>query len=69
MREADISAEPWYRNPWVWLIIAIPGLTVIGCAFTIYLAIANPEIILSNAHSSPIAVAAMAAAAGISVSG
>ncbi|NOX69799.1 MAG: hypothetical protein GXP15_11475 [Gammaproteobacteria bacterium] len=40
--------EPWYRNPWVWLVIAIPSLTVVGCIFTIYLALANPEHLVSD---------------------
>lgn len=40
--------EPWYRNPWVWLLIAIPGLTVAGCMLTIYLALANPHILVSD---------------------
>lgn len=41
--------EPWYKNPWVWLIIAIPALTVIAGFFTLYLAIANPHIMVSDA--------------------
>ena len=40
--------ECWYRNPWVWLIIAIPGLTVAGCMVTIYLAITNPDFLVSD---------------------
>lgn len=47
MSKAGSSSQPlggpWYRNAWVWLIIAIPGMTVAGCLFTIYLAIANPD--------------------------
>jgi hypothetical protein len=39
----DSEEEPWYRNEWVWLIIAIPSLTVIGCMFTIYLALSHPD--------------------------
>jgi hypothetical protein len=39
-------SEDWRRNPWVWLIIAIPSLTVIGCALTVYLAITHPHIIV-----------------------
>ena len=35
--------EAWYKNQWVWLIIAIPSLTVIGCMFTIYLALSHPD--------------------------
>ncbi len=52
------NAEPWQQNPWVWLIIAIPTLTVVGCMLTIYLALSNPHVIVDNgapsnpAHSS-----------------
>jgi len=42
------STEDWRRNPWVWLLIAIPSLTVIGCAFTIYLAISHPHILVGD---------------------
>jgi hypothetical protein len=48
MTETIDTQEPWYRNPWVWLLIAIPSLTVIGCMFTIYLAITNPHIVVSD---------------------
>lgn len=40
--------EPWYRNPWVWLLIAIPSLTIAGCMLTIYLALTNPHILVSD---------------------
>lgn len=42
------STEEWFRNPWVWLVIAIPSLTVVGCALTIYLAISRPHIIVHD---------------------
>ncbi len=50
--------EPWYRNPWVWLVIAIPTLTVVGCVITIYLAISNPHILVSGntAEVAPVTV-------------
>lgn len=41
--------EPWYQNPWVWLVIAIPSLTVVGCMLTMYLALTNPHILVSDA--------------------
>ena len=41
--------EPWHRNPWVWLLIAIPSLTVAGCLLTIYLAITNPHVLVGDA--------------------
>lgn len=40
--------EPWFRNPWVWLVIAIPSLTVVGCMITIYLALANPDHLVKD---------------------
>lgn len=40
--------DTWYRNPWVWLLIAIPALTVLGCTVTIYLALAHPVSLLSD---------------------
>ena len=40
--------EDWRRNPWVWLIIAIPSLTVIGCALTMYLALSHPHIMVDG---------------------
>lgn len=45
--------EPWFRNPWVWLLIAIPSLTVAGCMLTIYLAITNPHILVSDDAPAP----------------
>lgn len=44
--------EPWFRNPWVWLIIAIPTLTVVGCMFTIYLALTNPHILVGDSATT-----------------
>ena len=42
------TEEPWYRNFLVWLVIAIPALTVLGCAFTIFLAISNPDSLVTE---------------------
>ena len=35
--------RPWYREPWPWVLIAIPLLTIIACAFTLWLAISYPD--------------------------
>lgn len=32
----------------VWLVVAIPALTVAGCLLTIYLAITSPDEVLSE---------------------
>jgi hypothetical protein len=49
MSGSDPVDNIWYRNRLVWLVIAIPGLTVVGCMLTIYLAISNPEILVKDA--------------------
>jgi hypothetical protein len=38
-----IGARPWYREPWVWLMIALPASAVIGGMITIYLAIVSSD--------------------------
>lgn len=49
MRRANEEmSEPWYRNFWVWLLISIPGLTIVGCALTIFLAISNPDHLVED---------------------
>ena len=34
---------PWYREPWVWLMIALPMTAVIGGMITIYLAVTTSD--------------------------
>jgi hypothetical protein len=43
--------EPWYRNPWVWLVIAIPALTVAGCIVTVILALTHPDYLVRDASA------------------
>lgn len=50
-----MKSSDWRRNPWVWLVIAIPAATVVGCAFTIYLAISNPHTIVRDPSPTPTA--------------
>ena len=50
-----METSDWRRNPWVWLLIAIPAATVIGCMFTIYLAITNPDFLVSDDAAPPAA--------------
>jgi len=37
------ETRPWYREPWVWLMIALPASAVIGGMITIYLAIVSSD--------------------------
>ncbi|HLU07870.1 MAG TPA: hypothetical protein VKZ91_15030 [Woeseiaceae bacterium] len=48
-----VPQERWQRNPWVWLIIAIPALTVAGCLLTIYLALTRPDYLVSDYADAP----------------
>ena len=34
---------PWYREPWVWLMIALPMSAVVGGMITIYLAVTTSD--------------------------
>lgn len=48
MQANSPSAERWFTNPWVWLIISIPTLTVVGCLLTVWLAVSHPDVLVKN---------------------
>lgn len=48
MKRSTTIDNRWYTNQWVWLVIAIPGLTVLGCLLTIYLAISRPDVLVKD---------------------
>jgi hypothetical protein len=50
---SDRKQERWQRNPWVWLLIAIPALTVAGCLVTIWLALSNPVDLVGEDTPGP----------------
>lgn len=35
------SANPWWREPWPWIIMAGPAVAIIGCIITIVLALGS----------------------------
>jgi hypothetical protein len=43
MHTETIQKRPWYREPWVWLMIALPASAVIGGMITLYLAIVSSD--------------------------
>jgi len=47
-QQQEPARDSWRGNRMVWLVIAIPALTVAGCLLTIYLAISNPDRIVSE---------------------
>ena len=45
-QENNPQIRPWYKEPWPWVAIAIPGAAVIMGAITLYLALANPDYLV-----------------------
>lgn len=41
--EQHRQSKPWYREPWPWVAIAIPGAAVIMGITTLILALNNPD--------------------------
>lgn len=35
--------KPWFKQFWPWVLIGIPGLTVLACGVTIYLAVTTAD--------------------------
>ena len=46
MTDQNTDIRPWYKEPWPWVAIAIPGAAVIMGIITFYLAVSNPEYIV-----------------------
>lgn len=43
------DTQPWYKEPWPWILMAGPALAVVGCLITMYLAFSNVDQPLSGA--------------------
>ncbi|OXR49617.1 MULTISPECIES: hypothetical protein [unclassified Pusillimonas] len=39
MTEQNKTTNPWWKEPWPWIIMAGPFLALVGCAITIALAV------------------------------
>ena len=48
MNKVTEDTIPWFRHRMVWLVIAIPTLTVAGCLLTIFLALNSPDQLVSD---------------------
>jgi hypothetical protein len=44
------NVRPWYREPWPWVLMAIPLLAVAASAVTLWLAISHPDYIVVEAQ-------------------
>ena len=45
-QEPRCDIRLWYREPWPWVLIAIPLLTVIASAVTFWLAVSRPDYLV-----------------------
>lgn len=45
-QEPETQLRPWYKEPWPWVAIAIPGAAVIMGFVTLYLALSNPDYLV-----------------------
>jgi hypothetical protein len=46
MNRDSQDQRPWYKEPWPWVIIAIPAAAVVAGMYTLYLAISNPDYLV-----------------------
>ena len=42
-RQTSTDTRPWYKEPWPWVVIAIPASAVIMGIITLYLALTHPD--------------------------
>ena len=40
------TPRPWYREPWPWVLIAIPMTAVVASGITIWLALTRPDYLV-----------------------
>jgi uncharacterized protein len=45
-RAPGVAPQPWYKEPYVWLIVGGPLIVVLASVVTITLAIRNPDPVL-----------------------
>ena len=46
MNDQAREHRPWYKEPWPWVAIAVPGAAVIMGMITLYLALTNPDYLV-----------------------
>lgn len=48
MTNPTAQTERRFSNRMLWLVIGIPALTVAGCLLTIFIAVSNPDEVVSD---------------------
>jgi len=52
-KNPEKSTQPWWKNGFVWLIIAGPAIVVVAGFVTLYLAISRPNEVVNEATFRP----------------
>lgn len=48
MSEDGVRAQPWYREPWPWILMAGPAIVVVAGLFTAWLAISSEDGLVAD---------------------
>lgn len=43
MKSPRLDTQPWWKEPWPWILMAGPAAAMIGCFVTIFLAVTNAD--------------------------
>ena len=43
MNANGVRVQPWYREPWPWILMAGPAVVVVSCLFTAWLAVRSDD--------------------------
>ena len=43
-----LPTRPWYREPWPWLLMAVPAAAVVGGAVTLWLALSSADGLVAD---------------------
>jgi hypothetical protein len=54
---SETPPRPWYKEPWPWVFIAVPGLTIIAGAVTLFVALrTNDGVVADDYYKQGLAV-------------
>ena len=57
MKTAHATAQPWYREPWPWILMAGPAVVVVASIFTAWLAVrSNDGLVVDDYYKQGLAI-------------
>ncbi len=48
MNKKLVENKPWYKEFWVWVIIGMPAIVIVGCIFTVVIAFTNADTVVDE---------------------